>query len=107
MVPIISIHYFIITGVTFRCVFSASESNYSFPTSILLNNSDHELLLPDISGSGWENVFLPQKINKQGGCNKNVCIFDKLNSQGGIYFGQDSNQLGIHTNVLRVKRSKY
>ena len=40
--------------------------------------SDHELLPLDNSGSGWDNVLLAQKINKQGGgCNKNVllCIF--------------------------------
>ena len=38
---------------------------------------DHELLSPDNSGFGWDNVFLAQKINKRGSCNKNVlvCIF--------------------------------
>ena len=28
--------------------------------------SDHELLSPDNSESGWDNVVLAQKINKQG-----------------------------------------
>ena len=39
---------------------------------------DYELLWPDNSGSGWDNILLAQKINKRGGCNKNVqvvCIF--------------------------------
>ena len=36
---------------------------------------DQELLLPDNFGSGWDNVLLAQKINKQGGgCNKNVLV---------------------------------
>ena len=40
------------------------------------NMSDHELLSPDNSGSGWDNAFLAQKINKRrGGCNKNVLVF--------------------------------
>ena len=29
--------------------------------------SDHELLSPDNSGSGWDNVLFAQKINKWGG----------------------------------------
>ena len=28
--------------------------------------SDHELLSPDSSGSGWENVLLAQKVSKRG-----------------------------------------
>ena len=40
--------------------------------------SDHELISPDNSGSGWDNVLLllAQKINKRGGgaCNKNVLV---------------------------------
>ena len=28
--------------------------------------SDYELLSQDNSGSGWDNVLLAQKINKQG-----------------------------------------
>ena len=28
--------------------------------------SDHELLSPDNSGSGWDNVLLTQKFNKRG-----------------------------------------
>ena len=29
--------------------------------------SDNELLSPENSGPGWNNVFLPQEINKRGG----------------------------------------
>ena len=36
--------------------------------------SDYELLSPDNSGSGWDNVLLAQKNNKQGGCNNNVLV---------------------------------
>ena len=28
---------------------------------------DQELISPDNSGSGWDNVLLAQKINKRGG----------------------------------------
>ena len=48
--------------------------------------SDNELLSPDNSGSGWDNVLLAYKIDKWGGgdCNKNVLvrIFCKISSQG-------------------------
>ena len=39
--------------------------------------SDYELLSSDNPGSRWDNVLLTQKINKQGGCSKNIllCMF--------------------------------
>ena len=37
MVSIIFVHYFIIIGETFSCIFSASDSNYSFHANILSN----------------------------------------------------------------------
>ena len=47
--------------------------------------SNHELLSPDNSGSGWDNVLVGQKINK-----RRVTIrlswyvfFEKINSWGG------------------------
>ena len=59
--------------------------------------SDYELLSPDNSGSGWDNVLLAQKINKrgEGGCNKNVLVctfFKKLIVGGDVYSGLESKR---------------
>ena len=47
--------------------------------------SDHELLSPDNSDSGWDNVLLAQKINKQGVAIRMswYALFEKINSWGG------------------------
>ena len=51
--------------------------------------SDHELLSPDNSGSGWGNVLLAQKINKRGVAIRMswYASFGKINSRGDVYSG--------------------
>ena len=60
--------------------------------------SDHELLSPDNSGSGWDNVLLAQKINKRGVAIRMswYAFFEKINSQrGDVYSRLEGNKLII------------
>ena len=66
------------------CKLAHNHANIFPKQQTVCKMSDHELLSPDNSGSGRDNVFMAQKNNQQEGCNKNVliCISEKLNSQG-------------------------
>ena len=56
--------------------------------------SDHELLSPCNSGSGWDNVLSAQRIDKWGvgvAIRMFRCaLFEKMNSQGDVYSGLDN-----------------
>ena len=67
---------------------------------------DHELLLPDNFGSGWDNVLLAQKINKWGG---GVAIrmswyafVEKNKWLGDVYSGLESNVCPQFTNKYNL-----
>ena len=93
---IIGVHNVIIIGTTNGCVFSASCSNYAFHASIFsaqqtFTTSYFRRKILGLVGkiSSW------LKINKRGGCNKNVlvCIFRKINSRGDVYSGLESTYI--------------
>ena len=55
--------------------------------------SDHELLLPDNSGSGWDNVLLAHKLNNRGRAAIRMswyASFEKINSRGDVYSGLEN-----------------
>ena len=60
--------------------------------------SDHELLSLDNSGSGWDNVLLAQKINKQGVVRRMFwyTFFEKIYSQGDVYPGLESRHPSLN-----------